>query len=226
MSFLQPIRDCQRSKGISRSKTLIVMLWVLEYFDINEMNFVFCLFSLGNDLWFGIIIREWNYWLLGHFMVILTVIGISWLCEWLIYIVQHIYSWYNAHSADIWHTYWTDVYQRCVFDKHWHHLFTTSRCPPTKNNDDPTILVAFFGKGGQILEAPSCWFTCRPSENPTSCVYLTDSHVCRLDNIGFTSVISHVPLRDWWIHTVMSLPLAGAVAPLVRGCHCHRSFSE
>jgi hypothetical protein len=57
--FLQPLRERQRSKGISRSKTLVVIVWVLEYFEINEMNFVFCLFSLRNNLWFGIIIREW-----------------------------------------------------------------------------------------------------------------------------------------------------------------------
>jgi hypothetical protein len=37
------------------------------------MNFVFCLFSLGNDLLFGIIVREKYYWLSGHFMVIVSV---------------------------------------------------------------------------------------------------------------------------------------------------------
>jgi hypothetical protein len=42
--FLQPLRERQRSKGISCSKTLVVIVWVLEYFEINEMNFVFVCF--------------------------------------------------------------------------------------------------------------------------------------------------------------------------------------
>jgi hypothetical protein len=54
------------------------MRWILQ----------FICFPLGNDFWFGIIICEYIYRLLGHFMVIVIVMGILWLCEWLIYIVQ------------------------------------------------------------------------------------------------------------------------------------------
>jgi hypothetical protein len=46
-------------------KTLVVIVWVLEYFEINEMNFALCLFSIGEWLWFGIIICEYIYWHLG-----------------------------------------------------------------------------------------------------------------------------------------------------------------
>ncbi len=48
----------------------------------------FVCFPLESDFWFGIIICEYIYGHLGHFTVIVIVIGISWFCEWLIYIVQ------------------------------------------------------------------------------------------------------------------------------------------
>jgi hypothetical protein len=58
ISFLQPLRERQRSKGISRSKTLVVIVWVLEYFEINEMNFVFLFVFIGEWL----VIRDYCSW--------------------------------------------------------------------------------------------------------------------------------------------------------------------
>jgi hypothetical protein len=71
ISFLQPsIRDCQRSKGISRSKILVVIVWVVEYFEINEMNFVFLILFIGEWL----VIRDYRSWVV--IMVLVTVFGL------------------------------------------------------------------------------------------------------------------------------------------------------
>jgi hypothetical protein len=76
ISFLQPLRECQRSKGISRSKTLVVIVWVLEYFEINEMNLFFVCFHWGMTCDSGLSFVSSNYGVWVVIMVLVIVFGL------------------------------------------------------------------------------------------------------------------------------------------------------